>query len=149
EARRQLAAFSLLYAVSIPTTHLIVLRVPFGLDLVSFQLTNVVANALRAAILLALPFYLAGIAIGIALTRIPGRIGITYAVDLLGAAAGCLLAVPILRWSDISTATCAAGTLALLGAFCFQPPKGNRLQRAAVALLLPLFLAATLYNRNP
>jgi hypothetical protein len=148
-AQQQLAAFSLFYALSIPTTHLLILRVPFGLDLVSFHLMNVAGNALRAAFLLALPFYLAGIAIGIALTRVPGRIGVTYSVDLVGAAAGCLLAVPILRWSDISTATWAAGSLALAGAFCFQPARERGFQRVLVALLLAFFLVATVCNRYP
>jgi hypothetical protein len=148
KAPKQLAAFSLLYAASIPAAHLVILRVPFHLDLVNFELSNVVTNALCAALLLALPFYLAGIVIGIALTRIPGRIGVTYCVDLVGAAAGCLLAVPLLQGSDISTATFAAGTLAMLGALCYQPLGGSRLQHRIVALSLPLFVAGTLWNRD-
>ncbi len=148
EARKKLAAISLLYAVSIPTAHVISLRFSFNLDLVSFELANVLNNAFWATLLLAVPFYLAGIVIGIALTRVPGRIGITYCVDLVGAAVGCLIAVPLLQWCDISTAIFAAGTLALLGALCYQPVGGTRFQRALVAVALPLFVLGTIWNRN-
>ncbi len=145
-ARRQLAGLSLLYAVSIPLTHLLILRVPFNLDLVSFKLSSVLTNAFLATVLLAFPFYLAGVVIGIALTRIPGRIGITYCVDLVGAAAGCLVAVPLLCWSDISTATLAAGVFALFGALCFQPLGGTATQRRLLVAAVPLFVAGTFFN---
>src|SRR6516165_6484616 len=47
-ARRSLAEFSLLFAFSIPVTHLILLRLPLGLDLVTFQVSSVIAAAFCA-----------------------------------------------------------------------------------------------------
>ena len=146
-ARENLAAFSLLYAVSIPASHLVLLQVPLNLDLVSFRLTSVITTAFGAAVLLAVPFYIAGIVIGIALTRIPGRIGVIYSVDLVGAAAGCLIAIPILQWSDISTATLTAGCFALAGTVCFQRLGGTRTQHLLAMTALPLFLFGVFWNR--
>jgi hypothetical protein len=146
KARRQLAGVSLAYAASVPVFHILIVRVPLTLDLVSYSLTRVAVTAVFAAVLLAVPFYLAGIAIGVALTRIPGRIGITYCVDLVGAAAGCLLAVPILSSSDVSTAIFAAGAIGLAGALCFRVYAGGQLATWATAALVPLFVAGTIWN---
>ena len=127
-SREQLQTHSLLYALSIPVLHLVLVCVP----LIHPEATgpaDILLPAFRAALLLAIPFYLAGIVIGIALTRMPGRIGVTYSVDLAGAALGCVLAVLLLQWSDISTATFAAATLAVAGALCLQRLGGSRAGR--------------------
>jgi spermidine synthase len=148
QARRQLASVSIAYALSIPLLHLLVVLVPIPVDLDTYQIARVAMTALVAAVLLAVPFYLAGIVIGVALTRIPGSIGVTYAVDLIGAALGCLLAVPILAYSDISTAMFAAGTFALLGALCFQVFVGPAGKLRWTALLVPVFVGGTILNAS-
>jgi hypothetical protein len=145
-ARRQLGRVTVAYAVSVPVTHILIIHVPLPLDLVSYSLLHVAVIAFLAAVLLAVPFYLAGQAIGLALTRIPGRIGVTYCVDLVGAAAGCLLAVPILSCSDVSTATFVAGTLAMTGALCFQKYAAGPSRTRLTAALLALFAFGTLWN---
>lgn len=145
-ARQQLASVSLIYALSIPALHLVTVFVPIPIDLDTWELSRVASTALIAALLLAVPFYLAGIVIGIALTRVPGRIGATYAVDLVGAALGCLLAAPILAWTDISTAMFAAGTFALLGAVCFQIFGGEVGRLRWAVLLVLVFVGGTLLN---
>jgi hypothetical protein len=146
QARRQLASVSIVYALSIPILHLILVLVPLPVDLDSYEISRVAVTALLAAVLLAVPFYLAGIVIGVALTRIPSAIGVTYAVDLIGAALGCLLTVPILTYSDISTAMFAAGTFALLGALCFQVFAGPAGKVRWTALLVPVFVGGTILN---
>jgi hypothetical protein len=145
-ARRQLAAVSIAYAVSIPILHVVIIYVPLPLDLDSYEIGFVAITAFVAAVLLAIPFYLAGIVIGTALTRIPSQIGMTYCVDLIGAALGSLLALPILSWSDVSTATFLAGTLALLGALCFQAFAGSAGRLRLAGMLVPVFLFATVWN---
>lgn len=68
---------------------------------------------------LAVPFSAAGVALTLALTRAglpPGR---AYGVDLLGAAAGCGLVIPLLDVLDAPSAVLAAGALAAAGALCF------------------------------
>jgi hypothetical protein len=145
-ARDQLQSLSLLYALSIPVLHVVLVRVPLKIGSVATGPTDVLLPAFSAAILLAIPFYLAGMVIGIALTRMPGRIGVTYSVDLAGAALGCLLAVLLLQWSDISTATFAAATLAVAGALCLQRLGGASARPGIAVALLPLFVVGTIWN---
>jgi hypothetical protein len=70
--------------------------------------------------LLALPFYLSGIVVALALTRIPGPSGLVYAVDLAGAALGSLLVLPLLRFLDVSSAALVCAAIAAAGAACFR-----------------------------
>lgn len=68
---------------------------------------------------LAVPFAAAGVALTLALTRAglpPGR---AYGVDLLGAAAGAALVIPLLDLVDAPSAVLVAGALAALGSLCF------------------------------
>ena len=51
---------------------------------------------LKAVALLAAPFTVGGIAVALALTRSGFPIGITYGIDLLGAAIGCLVSLALL-----------------------------------------------------
>ena len=74
---------------------------------------------LKAIILLAAPFVVGGIAVALALTRSAVPIGITYGVDLLGAAAGCLVALLMLTWMDGPSAMFMIAALAALAAWCF------------------------------
>jgi hypothetical protein len=46
------------------------------------------------------PYVFAGMAISLALTQSPCPVGIVYGVDLVGAAAGCLLVLGLLTWMD-------------------------------------------------
>jgi hypothetical protein len=52
--------------------------------------------SLKVLVLLAAPFAVAGVAVSLALTRSPFPIGITYGVDLCGAAFGCLAVAALL-----------------------------------------------------
>src|SRR5687767_11856300 len=48
--------------------------------------------------LAALPFFAGGAVISIAFTRLSQRINLVYGADLLGAAAGCVVLIPLLNW---------------------------------------------------
>ena len=74
---------------------------------------------LKAILLLAAPFTIGGIAVSLALTRSGFPIGITYGVDLLGAATGCLAALALLTWMDASSAMFMIAALAAVAAWCF------------------------------
>lgn len=68
---------------------------------------------------LAVPFAAAGVALTLALTRVglpPGR---AYGCDLLGAAAGCGLVIPLLDVVDAGSAVLVVGAIAALGALAF------------------------------
>lgn len=62
----------------------------------------------------AVPFVFSGIFICLSLTRFASRIGRLYAVDLAGAAAGCLAVLAALNWLDGVGAVLACATLAAL-----------------------------------
>ena len=73
----------------------------------------------KAIVLLAAPFTIGGIAVSLALTRSGLPVGITYGVDLLGAATGCLASLALLTWMDASSAMFMTAALAAVAAWCF------------------------------
>jgi hypothetical protein len=87
-------------------------------------------------LVLALPFYVAGIVVAVALTRIPGAVGMVYAVDLLGAALGALLVIPLLSVTNLSSAVFVVGAIAALGAWCFAKMDATPTRAPIVAAAL-------------
>jgi SAM-dependent methyltransferase len=128
-------------AVSIPLSHVALLVVPLGSGLGLHALASLAV----ATFALAIPFYLSGIVVALALTRVPGPIGLVYAADLGGAALGTLLVLPLLEATDASTAVLACGVLAALGALCFALEPAVRWVRWPTIGLFAL-LALTLAN---
>jgi hypothetical protein len=133
----QLRRWAMYLTLSIPITHIINLCVPLTVDP---SLTAVSASVV-ATVVLALPFYAAGVVVAIALTRIPGRIGTTYAIDLAGAALGSLLVVPLLEVSNLSSSVFVIGAVAAMGTWCFAQMSGTRSR--AHLLAIGLILAGT------
>jgi hypothetical protein len=145
-APAELARAATLFALSIPASHAVTLAVPIPPDLTA---TSVAALAtLTGAI--AVPFYLSGVLVALALTRIPGSSGRIYAVDLLGAALGSVSVLALLAVTDISSAAIAVGGLAAVSAACFHAFARNaRGARIAGALAFALFCAALANARAP
>jgi len=85
---------------------------------------NPAAHALPIALTFAaaaLPFVFSGIFVCLALTRFPLRIGQLYAVDLAGAAIGCLVVIASLHWLDgVGAVICCATLAALAGALLLR-----------------------------
>jgi len=133
-ARTQLARFGTLFALSIPIVHVIILCIPISLEFTAASITAVVVITL----LVSVPFYLSGVLVAICLTRIPGRSGLVYGIDLVGAAMGSLLVIPVLKAFDISSANLICGALAACGAALFHrgSAKGRPVRIAALAVLL-------------
>jgi hypothetical protein len=124
-AMRELCAASLWFAVAIAVTHVFNLMIPFELDR---SLTSLSAIAVSMT-LVAVPFYFSGIVVTLVLTRLPGRIGLTYSTDLIGASLGSILVIPLLRLGNISSATFAVAAIGALGAACFRKSAGVPIQR--------------------
>jgi hypothetical protein len=128
-ARRALSRFGAGFAVSIALGHAVNAFVPIyslrELAFVEF------ASLGLATISMAVPFFLSGVVVTIALTRVTSEIGLLYGVDLLGAALGCLLVIPLLGGTDLSSSILVAAALAALGAFAF-----SRLDRETSSLPL-------------
>lgn len=85
-----------------------------------------------------LPFVFAGIFVCLALTRFPRRIGKLYAVDLAGAALGCLAVIAALHWLDgVGAVIGCAALAALAGVFLLRGVEQG------LAALVTLALAGT------
>lgn len=133
-APRVLARTSFLFGVSIPVCHVANLCIPIQLS----ATPNMVAAVALTIAVLTVPFYLSGIVVTVALTRVPGPTGRVYAIDLMGAAAGCLLVIPMLNSWSISSATMLCSAVAMTGAMCFHmyAETGRERRMAALAVLL-------------
>jgi len=119
--RRELARYSGWLALAIPVSHIIVLCTPIRLGTSAIA----IAGLAWTTIAIAAPFFLSGVVVAIALTRIPGPPGLVYAVDLLGAAIGAILILPLLEHLDISSTALACGIFAAIAAAFFHHFSGT------------------------
>jgi spermidine synthase len=142
--RRALARYALALALAIPVTHVLNLSIP--IPVVRGLVPMEIARLALTVVSLALPFFLSGVVVTIALTRTGTQIGLLYGVDLLGAATGCLLVIPLLNRTDISSAVLLTAALAAAGALCFARLRGSG-GRAPAAVCAVLALA-TLLNAS-
>jgi len=107
-ATHQLCLTSLLFGISVPISLLTHLHLPFMITEGSLVgVCSVVLNYVAISI----PFIFGGMAICIALTKLPQQVTKLYAADLAGAATGCMLLIYILDFTDAPTAV-------LIVAFC-------------------------------
>jgi len=72
------------------------------------------------ALTMAVPFFFAGVAVSLALTRSPFPVGRVYAVDLAGAASGCLGVIVLLDRVDAPSAILLSGALAAAASILFS-----------------------------
>jgi hypothetical protein len=75
---------------------------------------------IELAACIAVPFFLSGVVVSLALTRSPFSIGRVYGVDLAGAAAGCLGVFGLLNLTDGPTAIFCVAAIAALAAVSFS-----------------------------
>ena len=144
-----LARTSLYVALAIPISHIFNLVIP--LPSLAQAPTMAVVALVATTVMLTIPFFLSGVVVTLVLTRVGGRIGWLYGWDLLGAAMGAVLVVPLLDRLNLSSVIFVAGSIAAAGAFCFSrfarhrstEPRGSALQRSAPLLIagLAVFLA--------
>ena len=72
--------------------------------------------------LAALPFFTGGSVMSIAFSRMADRINVLYAADLIGAASGCLVLIPLLNWLGAPGVVMTAAALSTAAAVVFAPP---------------------------
>ncbi len=77
------------------------------------------AETLAYGTALAIPFTISGVVLTLALTRAGMPPGIVYGVDLVGAAAGCVVVIPLLDLVDAPSGIVIASGLAALSGFAF------------------------------
>jgi len=124
-----LALSALLFAVSVVGSFLIHLLQAFGVE---WSLFAIMSSIVTYAII-AVPFVFSGICVALALTRFPRQVSRLYAVDLIGAAIGCVLVIYTLDVTDGPTAVIVVAGVASLGAACFAASGTPQLRRAAIA----------------
>jgi len=148
-ARRILARTAWLFALTVPATHFWLVRTPIPL-LNEMRLAEFLPLAL-AIVVLTLPFVLAGTAVTVALTRVGGRIGVLYGFDLLGAALGCLLIVPMLNTLDLMSLACVTAAIGATAAYCFGRFAGaaHGLLHGGTAVALGLAAAVNVSSGSP
>ena len=68
-------------------------------------------------------FFAGGCAIALALSRYAHRVNGIYAADLIGAAAGCLLLIPIVNMLGAPGGVLFASAIGAIAALCFATPR--------------------------
>ena len=124
------AVFSLL-------THFVI---PFAPDT---SLLGLYSVGLTYAVI-AIPFVFSGIVVCLALTKFPLQVSRLYAVDLAGAAVGCVLFIYLLDAIDAPSATLVIALTATIAGLCFAVGSGRSVMRSSIAASLVLALAAIL-----
>src|SRR5262252_8482816 len=112
-----LAVESLVYAVSTVVALFWLVRLRVGLNYSPENLRLM----LTIYSLAALPFFTGGLVVTLAVARLSSQINALYAADLIGAAAGCLLLIPLLDCVGAPGVVLAAAALSVAAAVLFAP----------------------------
>ena len=124
---------------------IVLLRLRIGVD---YSPENV-ARLLTVYIIAALPFLAGGAGLAVAVSRLYRDIGRVYASDLIGAAAGCVLLIPVLNVFGGPGALLSAAGVAALGACLFAAADGRRRALPWAAPVALLAIALVLQARRP
>ncbi|PYQ90233.1 MAG: hypothetical protein DMG03_01160, partial [Acidobacteria bacterium] len=89
--------------------------------------------------LAAIPFFTGGLVVTLAISRFAARINAVYAADLIGAAAGCLMLIPLLNRLGAPGVVLTAATLAVAAAALFAAE-----HRASISAIGVVLVGATL-----
>ena len=103
-----LSVCSTLFSLVMATCFVIQLASPLAI----FRVATIFVMWVKVLVLLALPFVVSGVVVSLALTRSPFAMGVTYAVDLIGAALGCLVVLLLLNSIDAPSAIFVVAALA-------------------------------------
>ena len=103
---------SLVYAACTVVSLFVLVRLRVGLN---YSPRNL-ALMLTIYTLAALPFFTGGLVVSLAISRLSSRINAVYAADLLGAAAGCLVLLPLLDRVGAPGVVVGAAALAVAAA---------------------------------
>jgi hypothetical protein len=109
--RQRLAWTAVAFPIAILLSFLTQLSVPFRIHPSIVALYAIVFTYA----VIAVPFVIGGIAVCLALTGFPSRVSRLYGADLIGAALGCVLLIPVLDYSDAATAVLWVAVFASLG----------------------------------
>ncbi len=135
------------------TAFAMALSMPLAL-VISLALQTLFSFLLFSAVI-AVPFFFSGVVVCLSLTRTPFPIGRVYFADLMGAGAGCLASVLLLKLIDAPSGILAISALLFLGAACYATYAGDGPRRRksyvfAIGMLIISGLnASTLHGIQP
>jgi hypothetical protein len=112
-----LAAHSLVFAAATVLALAALVRIRVGLNYSHGNLAKMIAIYTLAA----LPFFTGGAVISLAITRLRARVNVVYGADLIGAAVGCLLLLPLLNRFGAPGVVLLAAVLGGGAALLFSP----------------------------
>jgi predicted membrane-bound spermidine synthase len=96
----------------------------------------------------ALPFFLAGAIVSLAISEAIERVDRAYFFDLAGAAAGCLLLIKFLDWFGGPTTIVATGVFYAIAAAIWFNLAGSTMRRATAVLTSLLLVALMVVNQR-
>ncbi len=131
-----LAVQSVVYAISTIVALFWLVRLRVGMSFSPHNLTLM----LTIYALAALPFFSGGLVVTLAIARLSAQVNAVYAADLIGAAGGCLILIPLLDRLGAPGVVLAAAALAIAAAVLFAPGHSRRRVAAAglVVVLVPI-----------
>jgi spermine/spermidine synthase len=94
--------------------------------------------------LAALPFFTGGLVVTFAISRFASRINAVYAADLIGAAGGCLILIPLLNRLGAPGVVLAAAILAVTAALLFADSRHRMIAAAIAAVVVAVPLVGQL-----
>src|SRR4051794_26259352 len=131
-----LAAESLIYVCCTIVALFWLVRLRVGLN---YSPRNLVLM-LTIYALAALPFFSGGLVVTTAISRLSAQVNAVYAADLIGAAAGCLMLIPLLDRLGAPGVVLAAAALSVAAAVLFAPAsmRGRIAVRGLIVLFIPI-----------
>jgi hypothetical protein len=143
--RELLAMGALAHALATLVALACLVRIRVGLNYTPGNLVLMIAIYTLAA----LPFFTGGAVISIAFARLSERVNVIYAADLLGAAAGCLILIPLLNSLGAPGVVIVAAVLAAAAAVLFTPGAARRRMAVAAAIICTAPLVAQVAGLAP
>jgi spermidine synthase len=140
-----LTSGALLHSAATLVSLAYLVRIRVGLDYSPQNLFLMLAIYVLAS----LPFLTGGAVISLAFARLADRINVLYASDLIGAALGCLLLIPLLNRLGAPGVVMTAATLSMAAALCFAAPETRWRVLFAALIILAVPSAAQLTGRAP
>jgi hypothetical protein len=140
-----LAMHSLLFAAATVVSLAALVRIRVGLNYSHANLVKMIAIYALAA----LPFFTGGAVVSLAISRFSKRVNVVYGADLMGAATGCLLLLPLLNRFGAPGVVLLAAVLGSAAALLFSPKGAMAKNVVAAALAVGLPGTAQLMGTAP
>jgi len=140
-----LAATALLHGAATLISLAFLVRIRVGLDYTTENLFLMLAIYGLSA----LPFLTGGAVVSLSFARLASRINMVYAADLLGAATGCLVLIPLLNALGAPGVVMTAAGLSMVAALCFSPSRARIGVGVTSMVVLAVPSCAQLAGRSP